>query len=289
MPQNVSICIVFLGEFVKTINFIDQNPHFDLLLSLTHNKNLLVIMGKTVIVSGAGLSAESGIPTFRDKGGLWEKYDIDEVANFCTFYQNKPAVFRFFNEFRRLIKTIEPNHAHKRLALLQEEYGPERVLLVTQNVDDLLERAGCSNVLHVHGFLTEMQCLACGHVWDIGYEPCALYSTCPGCEADDIKPNVVLFNEVAPRYRDMYALVDGLQPDDCLVALGTSGTVVPVAELVSGRQCTKILCNLEPCYTMQEDVFDHRFYKPVTGAIDDIAVHIEDILEHKAATAENSI
>ena len=235
-------------------------------------------MGRAIIFSGAGLSAESGIPTFRDRGGLWEKYDIDEVANFATFDQNRPAVFRFFNEFRSLLRDKQPNHAHRALAHLQQQFGRQRVLFITQNVDDLLERAGCADVMHVHGFLREMQCLRCGRVWEIGYDAWPLHDPCPGCCGHDIKPHVVLFNEAAPRYTDMYALVDSLTRQDCFAALGTSGMVVPVTQMIAGLPGTKILCNLEPAGFMDEAYFDVCYYQPVTRAIDMIVRDIMRVL-----------
>lgn len=235
-------------------------------------------MNKAIIISGAGLSAESGIPTFRDKGGLWEQYSIDVVANFLTFEQNRVAVFEFFNVFRGMLNHAQPNTAHRALARLQQQYGPERIKLITQNVDDLLERAGCTEVLHVHGLLTQMQCLDCGQAWDIGYGEWPPYGYCPGCASLAVKPNVVLFNEEAPRYLDMYRIVGSMTGDDCFTALGTSGQVVPVGGMIYGFAGTKILCNLEPSPGLDDAQFDHCYYQPVTQAIDQISGRIEDVL-----------
>jgi NAD-dependent deacetylase len=238
-------------------------------------------MAKAVILSGAGLSAESGIPTFRDKGGLWERYSIDEVANFCTFEQNRIKVFKFFNEFRGMLGTVRPNAAHEELALLQKVYGPEHIVLITQNVDDLLERAGCTDVLHVHGCLWQMQCLDCCHVWDIGYGMWAPYEPCPACASFAVKPHVVLFNEMAPLYADMYEALDSLTQEDCFVALGTSGFVVPVSRMISGFTGKKILCNLEPSAGLDGRLFNHCYYMPVTQAMKEISGHIAKVLAKK--------
>ncbi len=238
-------------------------------------------MAKAVIITGAGLSAESGIPTFRDKGGLWERYSIDEVANFCTFEQNRVKSFKFFNEFRSLLKTARPNAAHAALARLQKLCGPEHIVLITQNVDDLLDRAGCTNVLHVHGYLRQMQCLDCEHVWDIGYGNWAPYEPCPACASLAIKPHVVLFNEMAPQYANMHAVMDSLTADDCFAALGTSGFVVPVAGMIHGFMGKKILCNLEPSAYLDGQLFDHCFYMPVTQAMEKITPLIEAALAGK--------
>ncbi len=246
-------------------------------------------MAKAVIISGAGLSAESGIPTFRDKGGLWERYSIDEVANFCTFEQNRVKSFKFFNEFRALLNDARPNAAHAALARLQKQCGPEHIVLITQNVDDLLERAGCTGVVHVHGCLWQMQCLDCAHVWDIGYGSWAPYEPCPACASLAVKPHVVLFNEMAPRYRDMHEVMDGLTADDCFVALGTSGFVVPVAGMIYGFMGKKILCNLEPSAYLDGQGFDHCYYMPVTQAIEQIAELIEASLAGKRVPVKTQV
>ena len=238
-------------------------------------------MAKAVIISGAGLSAESGIPTFRDKGGLWERYSIDEVANFCTFDQNRVKAFKFFNEFRGMLANVRPNAAHEALARLQKVCGPEHIVLITQNVDDLLERAGCTGVMHVHGCLWQMQCLDCTHVWDIGYGMWAPYEPCPACASLAVKPHVVLFNEMAPRYADMHEAVESLTADDCFAALGTSGFVVPVGPMISGFTGNKILCNLNASDWLDGRLFDHCYYMPVTQAIEQIAGLIEVTLAGK--------
>ena len=239
-------------------------------------------MAKAVIISGAGLSAESGIPTFRDKGGLWERYSIDVVANFCTFEQNRVKTFKFFNEFRALLKDARPNAAHEALARLQKSFGPEHIVLITQNVDDLLERAGCTRVIHVHGCLWQMQCLDCAHMWDIGYGSWAPYEPCPACASLAIKPQVVLFNEMAPRYGDMHEIMDSLTADDCFAALGTSGFVVPVAGMIYGFMGKKILCNLESSACLDGQLFDHCYYMPVTQAIDEISGLVAEVLAGKS-------
>jgi NAD-dependent deacetylase len=238
-------------------------------------------MAMAVIFSGAGLSAESGVPTFRDKGGLWERNSIDEVANFCTFEQNRVKAFKFFNEFRGMLATVRHNAAHEELARLQKLYGREHIVLITQNVDDLLERAGCTDVLHVHGCLWQMQCLDCCHVWDIGYGIWAPYEPCPAYASFAVKPHVVLFNEMAPRYADMYEAIDLLTTEDCFVALGTSSFVVPVGSLISGFTGRKILCNLETSAWLGGRLFDHCYDKPVTQAMKEISGHIEEVLAKK--------
>lgn len=108
-------------------------------------------MKKVMILSGAGLSAESGLKTFRDSGGLWEEYDVMEICSARGFKANRQKVLDFYNKRRAQLKECEPNEAHKIIARIKEKYG-DKVAVLTQNVDDLLERAGCANVVHLHGF-----------------------------------------------------------------------------------------------------------------------------------------
>ena len=114
-----------------------------------------VKMKKVLILSGAGLSAESGLRTFRDSGGLWEEYDIEEVCSARGFRANRQKVLDFYDKRRAQLAECEPNEAHKMIARLKERYG-EQISVLTQNVDDLLERAGCQKVVHLHGFLPEI-------------------------------------------------------------------------------------------------------------------------------------
>ena len=115
---------------------------------------------KLIIFSGAGISAESGINTFRDTNGLWEKYSIEEICTENTWKQNFDAVHVFYNQRRIQLQKVKPNRAHEVVSMLKKMYG-DNCYVITQNVDDLFERAGCEDVLHVHGELTKMECTAC--------------------------------------------------------------------------------------------------------------------------------
>ena len=116
---------------------------------------------KLIIFSGAGISAESGINTFRDTNGLWENHSIKEICSEYTWKQNFEAVHSFYNQRRVQLSEVQPNNAHKVVATLKKQYG-EDCYVITQNVDDLFERVGCKDVLHVHGELGKMECTACG-------------------------------------------------------------------------------------------------------------------------------
>ena len=168
------------------------------------------------ILSGAGLSADSGIPTFRG-GGLWDSYKIDEVATHEAWLKNPAKVIAFFDTRREDLARFKPNSMHYFLASL-----PNRVHL-TQNVDDLCERAG-GNPIHLHGKLTQIRCEACQKVFDIGYKPQP--KVCPFCNIKALRPNVVLFGEVAPNYRYLYTI-----EADVFIAIGTSGAVIDIADI----------------------------------------------------------
>lgn len=155
-----------------------------------------------IIFCGSGVSQESGIDTFRDTNGLWSNYDLNEVCNFKTFQKNREKAFHFYNERKKEILQAQPNKAHTIIAQLQKTYGAEHVKLFTSNIDDLLERSGCVDVVHVHGDIFNMQCTDCGHVWNIGSKEYDVNMPCMHCQSLITKPNIVLFNETAPKYRD---------------------------------------------------------------------------------------
>ncbi len=186
-------------------------------------------MRKVFILSGAGLSAESGIPTFRDSGGWWEKYDVMQVCSVQGWQENRALVTRFYNERRAELKQKEPNAAHHAIARLQERFG-ERIWNLTQNVDDLLEKAGCQKVIHLHGTLRDLRCEACGHVWDIGYRAQREDERCPACAAASVRHNIVMFGEPAPAYRYIKRAVD---ESALFIAIGTSGDVIDIVMLAS--------------------------------------------------------
>ena len=180
-----------------------------------------------VILTGAGISAESGLGTFRDKDGLWTKYDLEEVATPEGFEANPELVQSFYNARRKNCQGAEPNAAHFALAELEREFSGS-LLLVTQNVDDLHERAGSSNLLHMHGALLSAMCHACHHRWPA---PDAMKTSdpCPSCGEPQTRPDVVWFGEM-PYYMD--DIQTALARCDLFVSIGTSGNVYPAANFV---------------------------------------------------------
>jgi len=200
---------------------------------------------KLVVFSGAGLSADSGLATFRGSDGLWENHRLDEVCNFNTWRANRHAAHRFYNARRAALETVTPNPMHALLVDWQARFDAQ---LITQNVDDLLERAGARDVLHVHGFLPEMRCLACGHDWSVGtaaWDP--EEDRCPACNSlKGVKPNVVFFNEQAPLYAPMWKAFRSLTREDILVVIGTDGAVIPIGAIAAELPCRKALNTLAP-------------------------------------------
>lgn len=214
---------------------------------LTKNPKLLVF-------TGAGSSADSGIATFRGDTGLWENHDVDVVANGYTWRDNFEKIRNFYNSRRTQLSTVSPNSIHYAIADWQKRYDS---LVITQNIDDLLERAGCTDVVHVHGVLTMMKCVACGNTWDIGYTEWGADDRCGCGSRKGVRPNVVFFNEDAPEYAKMYrAFSKARDPNDCVVVIGTSGQVIAVDEMLIGSKALKIVNNLESSKYINENMYD---------------------------------
>lgn len=210
---------------------------------------------KLLIFTGAGSSADSGISTFRGDNGLWENHDVDSVANGFTWRDNFNLVHNFYNARRTELSKVEPNQMHHAIAEWQQRYN---TLVITQNIDDLLERAGCKDVIHVHGQLTVMKCVACGNTWDIGYTEWQPTDRCKCGSVRGVRPAVVFFNEDAPHYVSMYrAFANAQASADCVVIVGTSGKVINVDGLLIGSNACKILNNLESSKYINEQLYSH--------------------------------
>ncbi|MEI7729742.1 MAG: Sir2 family NAD-dependent protein deacetylase [Verrucomicrobiota bacterium] len=221
-------------------------------------------MAKLLIISGAGLSAESGISTFRDSDGLWEKHRIEDVCNGATWRANFELVHQFYNARRAQLGTVNPNDAHRMIARWQSRYD---TILLTQNVDDLLERAGCREVVHLHGFLTRMCCVDCGHCWDIGYVPWKSGACCVLCPSvRGVRPDIVFFGEQAPNYAVLWRALDSLRREDVLLVIGTSGVVLPITQMAQDCPSYRILNNLARESAIDEAVFDQVIHQPATQA-----------------------
>lgn len=215
---------------------------------------------RIVVLTGSGVSAESGVATFRDKDGIWARNDWREVATPEGFAADPARVHDFYNRRRRNLKNVRPNAAHIALAELEARLAARGgvLTLVTQNVDDLHERAGSTKLTHMHGELAKARCASCGavHAWT---QDLSVATPCPACgEAGGMRPHVVWFGET-PLF--MPEIAAAIAEADLFVSLGTSGAVYPAAGFAAQARRLNIPCtelNLEP--SENACVFSERRY-----------------------------
>ena len=181
-----------------------------------------------VILTGAGISAESGLATFRSANGLWNNRKVDDVATIEAFARNPDYVHEFYNELKKELLTAEPNAAHKAITKLQNEY-PANVYVITQNVDTLHEKAKNINVYHIHGVINQAVCLNCGHILET-FGDVNTETVCLKCNVQGVmKPNIVFFGENLLYMDEVENL---LKKCDLFLSVGTSGVVFPAASFV---------------------------------------------------------
>ncbi len=222
---------------------------------------------KIVVLTGSGISAESGVATFRDKDGVWAKYDYREVATPEGFAANPALVHDFYNQRRRALPAVAPNAAH--IALAKLERGLEQrggaLTLITQNVDDLHERGGSKNVLHMHGELLKAECAACGAISECESD-LSVDLSCTECRrSGGMRPHVVWFGEM-PRHMEDAA--DAIMSADLFVSIGTSGSVYPAAGFAAEARALGVATmelNLEPSENAQ--MFSDARYGPATKIV----------------------
>lgn len=229
--------------------------------------------GLIVILTGAGISKESGLDTFRDKGGVWSKVRLEDVATPEGFERNPSRVHDFYNARRQNLLSCQPNDAHLALARLEREW-PGRVLVVTQNIDDLHERAGTTDLIHMHGELRKVRCQECEVilVWD---EPAGLTSVCPRCQSTaSLRPHVVWFGEMPLQMDEIYRALMGCS---LFISIGTSGNVYPAAQFIAmvreQKSAHTIEVNMEP--SQGASLFQQRIYGPATQTVPQM---VDDIL-----------
>lgn len=220
-------------------------------------------MKNIVILTGAGISAESGLSTFRDSRGLWDDYAIEDVATPEAFERDPALVHQFYNLRRANLAKVAPNAAHLALARLEAEY-PGNVLIITQNVDDLHERAGSTALVHMHGQLKGALCHTCDHRWDA---PDEMHPSdhCPACKATSTRPDIVWFGEV-PYGGEI--IDPALNAADVFVSIGTSGHVYPAAAYA--QHCARlgahtVELNLEPSANQRD--FAEAQYGPASTVV----------------------
>ncbi|UAA37122.1 NAD-dependent protein deacylase [Paraneptunicella aestuarii] len=215
-------------------------------------------MKNVVVLTGAGISADSGLKTFRDNDGLWENHRVEEVATPEAFEANPELVYRFYNERRRQLQSgVEPNAAHKALTELENFLG-DHFLLVTQNVDDLHERAGSKRILHMHGELLSAFCCHSRKRFRL-HDDINSDSRCTCCEPPQaVRPDIVWFGEM-PYH--MQEIGEALQEADIFISIGTSGNVYPAAGFVREANhygAHSIELNLEP--SLNDTLFHESRY-----------------------------
>lgn len=202
---------------------------------------------KLVVLTGAGVSAESGISTFRDSDGLWENYKVEDVASIEGWYRNPALVLDFYNARRSQLFTVRPNAAHEAIASLEKEYD---VTVVTQNVDNLHERAGSTRIIHLHGELTKVRPENCCNdrdgyseetVFDIGRDEIHIGDMAPN--GAQLRPHIVWFGEAVPKIE---SAIDAVEAADVLLIVGTSLQVYPAAGLYRYAKMTVPIYIIDP-------------------------------------------
>ena len=212
-----------------------------------------------MVLTGAGISAESGLATFRGDDGLWEGHRIEDVATPAAWWRDPETVWRFYTLRRRALQDVEPNPAHHALVRLERE-GPE-MLLITQNVDDLHQRAGSTSLLPMHGQLRMLRCERSGRnearMSEADLDPLA-FVECTCCTTPSrMRPDIVWFGEIPMGMDRIHAAIDALQPGDMCLVVGTSGHVHPAAGIAAAARsvgATTVLVNLDP--PLNVDDFD---------------------------------
>ena len=215
---------------------------------------------KIVILTGAGISAESGLSTFRAQNGLWEGYDVNDVATYEGYMRNPVAVHDFYNMLRRKLQNpeVKPNTAHFALAQLEQKLGSDNVLIVTQNVDNLHEQAGSKNIIHMHGELLKVRNEKTGQIidsyYDVNYHENKL-----------IRPHIVWFGEIPLQMEEIY---NAISQADYFISIGTSGNVYPAAgfvQIANQVGAKTIELNLEP--SLGKNLFQTRIYGPASRVV----------------------
>ena len=232
--------------------------------------------GKVVVLTGAGISAESGVPTFRDADGLWEGHRVEDVATPEAFAAKPHVVHRFYDARRAALATVDPNPAPHAQARLEQAIGDD-LLVVTQNVDDLHERAGSRRVHHMHGHLHSARCVGCGArtVWhdDLAHGP-----ACPACGEPTLRPDIVWFGEVP---HGMDVIEEALAGAALFVSIGTSSMVYPAAGFVrAARLLGARTLELNLDRSAASSVFDETRHGPASLLV---PAWVEEMLRHARA------
>lgn len=223
-------------------------------------------MGRLIIFTGAGVSADSGLATFRgDKSSVWANHDLAEVCNIETWRANIDKVHAFYNARRAEIREAQPNAFHEAVARWSRDH---EVVNITQNIDDLFERAGCQDVIHLHGFCRDLVCSWCEHKWETDGD-WIVGDKCPNCSGSEVKPGVVFFGEPAPLYFDLDITMASVQHGDIVIVAGTSEKVVPITDMLRQIGCN-IKVDPEASRYNTPYIYEHIIAKTAIDAVADI-------------------
>lgn len=219
---------------------------------------------KIAVFSGAGMSAESGIRTFRDTGGLWEEYRIEDVATPDAWRRNKELVLKFYNQRLKQLLAVKPNKAHKDLVKLERKYD---VTVITQNVDDLHERAGSTNIIHLHGELRKCRSEQdLNYITDMPEDGLKIGQTCP--KGFQLRPHIVWFGEMVPQ---MDNAIYAVEQADIVIAVGTSLQVYPAAGLIYAARPDAKIYLVDPA-SFPASAISHltHIQKPATQGVEEV-------------------
>ena len=256
--MGVAIAVVTSGLIADTVQQLtDSNESISMTTDFSNIRSI-------VVLTGAGISAESGLSTFRLKDGLWDNHSVEDVATPEAFARNPALVHEFYNARRQQLNSVTPNAAHEALARFEKNFMGN-FLLVTQNVDDLHDRAGSRNLIHMHGELLESRCISCDVITRINHDltPGSVCSTCQ--RKGTVRPNIVWFGEMPLAMEQIYT---ALTHCDLFVSIGTSGNVYPAAGFFQEAKAAGALTvelNLDPSECASG--FDIRRYGPATRLV----------------------
>lgn len=228
---------------------------------------------RVIFLTGSGLSADSGLKTFRGHDGLYAGMRAEEVLSARNYRRNPDQVESFLSELRASIAAAEPNDAHRGIAQYCSAY-PDSVV-ITQNVDDLLERAGVPEVIHLHGNIRSFYCLGHAHRVPVPDGVLLPEGRCPSCRSR-LRSDVVLFEEAAPEYFTLRKVIKKHHSADVLVVIGTQGIVIPVAQIAGTFRGKKILNNLHASDAIPEVIFDAAFLESAATAFPKIRALLDE-------------
>lgn len=246
---------------------------------------------RVVFLTGAGLSADSGIPTFRGESGFYNGIRAEELLSYSTMKRSPEVIQKFTDNMRMKMRDAQPNKAHEMIARLGNEFG-DRVVHLTQNIDPVLEMAGYADTVHLHGFITRMRSIGNSKVVEeIGFtrywegDPSeaparGFQFRCPKT-GSFMRPDVVLFGEMAPEYAKLHGAMRRLRRQDTLVVIGTQGNVLPVQHYAAMTPAAKVLNNLHSSPDISEELFDHVFMDRAAVVADDIEYVVRQRLEQE--------